>query len=177
MTQLTTIRTKSGATLAALGVASLVAACGSSGHHAAAASATPASDHTLRVSLTSGHLTGANGHALYLWDADRHDKSNCSGACAAAWPPLLSRSRPSAGRGVKASDLSTIARHGGARQVTYEGHPLYYFAGDSRGSTRGQGSDGFGARWWLVSSSGSAITHSSGKSKSTSSGSSGGGGW
>src|SRR5579875_888589 len=174
MTRLSTITAKGGATLAALGVASLVAACGSSGHHAAAASGTPASDHTLRIALTSGHLT-VGGHALYLWDADRHDKSNCHGACAAAWPPLLTKIKPMAGRGVKAADLSTIARSRGERQVTYNGHPLYYFAGDNRGTTRGQGSDGFGARWWLVNASGSAVrSHSSGKS---SSGSGSSGGW
>ncbi|HLI58075.1 MAG TPA: hypothetical protein VKV21_00280 [Solirubrobacteraceae bacterium] len=174
MTRITTLTTRGGASLAALGVASLVAACGSSSHHAASASGTPASEHTLQVSLTHGHLSGPGDRTIYLWEADRHDKSNCSGACAAAWPPVVTKARPSAGRGVRASELSTIARHG-ERQVTYNGHPLYYFAGDGRGTTRGQGSDNFGARWWLVSGSGGAITgHSSGGKSSSGSGSSGG---
>ena len=60
---------------------------------------------------------------------------------------------------MKPSDLGTIARAGGGRQVTYNGHPLYFFAGDSGpGQTNGQGSDSFGAKWWLVAPSGSQIT-------------------
>jgi hypothetical protein len=61
----------------------------------------------------------------------------------------------------KASDLGTITRSDGTKQVTYDGHPLYYFAGDSGpGQTSGQGSDGFGAKWWLVAPSGTQITSS-----------------
>jgi hypothetical protein len=59
---------------------------------------------------------------------------------------------------VSAADLGTITRSDGAKQVTYNGHPLYYFAGDPKaGSTTGQGSDSFGAKWWLVSPAGAAI--------------------
>jgi predicted lipoprotein with Yx(FWY)xxD motif len=189
MTNLRMIRTKTGTALAAVGVAALVAACGSSGHSTKAASSgssgssgapvtgTPASDKSLQVSLVSGHggkyLAGPGGRALYLWVADGHDMSHCSGACAQAWPALLSKSKPSAGAGVKASDLGTIAHKGGEKQVTYDGHPLYYFVGDPHhGTTKGEGSDAFGAKWWLVSAAGSAITSSS----SGSSGSSGGSG-
>ncbi len=65
--------------------------------------------------------------------ADGHDKSHCtSGACAKYWPAVLTKSKPTAGSGVKASDLGTIAHSGGERQVTYNGHPLYYFAEDPR---------------------------------------------
>lgn len=167
MTRLTMIRTKGGAVLAALGVAALAAACGSSGHPNRSASGTTASDHAVQVSLTSGHLTGTGDRAIYMWEADRRDRSNCSGACAAAWPPVLSKSKPRAGHGVTSSDLSTISRRGGGeRQAAYDGHPLYYYAGDARGTTRGEGSNGFGARWWLVSASGRAVTHTSGKSRS-----------
>jgi Secreted repeat of unknown function len=60
-----------------------------------------------------------------------------------------------------ASDLGTITRSDGSKQVTYDGHPLYYFSGDSgAGTASGQGSDGFGAKWWLVSPSGSDVTAS-----------------
>jgi hypothetical protein len=63
--------------------------------------------------------------------------------------------------GAKASDLSTITRSDGTKQVTYDGHPLYYFAGDSGpGSASGQGSDGFGAKWWLVAPTGTDVTTS-----------------
>jgi predicted lipoprotein with Yx(FWY)xxD motif len=187
MTQLRTIRTKTAVALAAVGAASLLAACGGSAHatHSSAAGAganspavsgTPASDRTLEISTVSGHagryLTGAGGRALYLWAADRHDKSNCTGECAQAWPPLLSKAKPAAGSGVRASELGTIARRGAERQVTYDGHPLYYFAGDSgRGMTNGQGSSAFGAKWWLVSPSGTAITSRGGSSVAGGSGS------
>ena len=61
----------------------------------------------------------------------------------------------------KASDLGTITRSDGTKQVTYNGHPLYYYAGDSgSGTASGQGSDSFGAKWWLVSPSGSDVTAS-----------------
>jgi predicted lipoprotein with Yx(FWY)xxD motif len=206
MTKTRTIRTKTGTTLAAIGVAALVAACGSShsspsssassgssGSNSSAVSGTPVSDHTLQISAVSGkdgrYLAGAGGRTIYLWVADGHDQSHCtSGACAKFWPAVLTKSKTSAGSGVKASDLGTIAHKGGERQVTYNGHPLYYFSEDSgRGMTKGQGSDGFGAKWWLVSPAGSAITHSgssggsgsgsSAPSTTTSSSSSASGGW
>jgi hypothetical protein len=61
----------------------------------------------------------------------------------------------------KASDLGTITRSDGTKQVTYDGHPLYYFVGDSGpGTATGQGSDNFGAKWWLVSPAGSDVTAS-----------------
>ena len=61
--------------------------------------------------------------------------------------------------GAKTSDLGTITRSDGSKQVTYDGHPLYFFAGDSgAGQLTGQGSNGFGAKWWLVAPSGAEIT-------------------
>jgi predicted lipoprotein with Yx(FWY)xxD motif len=107
------------------------------------------------------YLAGPDGRALYLWVADTGDKSVCSGACAKAWPPLLTKGTPAAGSGVTSSDLGTTMRSDGTEQVTYKGHPLYYFIVDrSAGSTKGQGSDSFGAKWWLVAPSGTAITKS-----------------
>jgi predicted lipoprotein with Yx(FWY)xxD motif len=102
-------------------------------------------------------LTDGNGHAVYLWVKDTGDASQCSGACAGAWPPVTGT--PTAGGSVKASDLGTITRSDGTKQVTYDGHPLYYFAGDSAaGQANGQGSDSFGAKWWLVSPAGADVT-------------------
>jgi hypothetical protein len=61
--------------------------------------------------------------------------------------------------GVQASDLGTLTRSDGTMQVTYKGHPLYYFVGDSGpGMAKGQGVNGFGAKWWLVSPSGNDVT-------------------
>ncbi|MGH2896940.1 MAG: COG4315 family predicted lipoprotein [Solirubrobacteraceae bacterium] len=105
------------------------------------------------------YLVGASGRPLYLWVADSHNKSVCAGPCAQNWPPLTTKSAPLATSGVTRSQLGTINRSGGLKQVTYEGHPLYYYAGDtSKDSFTGQGSDDFGAKWWLVAPSGTAIT-------------------
>ena len=61
--------------------------------------------------------------------------------------------------GAQASDLGTITRSDGTKQVTYDGHPLYYFEGDTGpGTDKGQGLNGFGNKWWLVAPSGSSIT-------------------
>ena len=116
------------------------------------------------------YLTGPNGHALYLWVADSGDKSVCAGACAQAWPPLITNGKPAAGSGATSSDLGTTMRSNGTEQVTYKGHPLYYYVADtSAQTTTGQGSNDFGAKWWLVAPSGTAIT-SGGPTASASSG-------
>jgi predicted lipoprotein with Yx(FWY)xxD motif len=105
------------------------------------------------------YLTDSRGRALYLWVADTAGTSTCAGACAAAWPPLTTAGPPTAGRGVDAGKLGTVARGDGTTQVTYDKHPLYLFALDtSAGDVKGQGSTGFGAAWWLVAPDGTAIT-------------------
>ena len=127
----------------------------------------------IKTATSSGgaFLTDGSGRAMYLFMADSKNKSACSGACAAAWPPVIVTGQPTAASGVTASDLSTITRSDGTKQVTYDGHPLYYYAGDTGpGMDNGQGLNGFGAVWWLVAPSGSSIT-----SKVTVSGGSGGG--
>ncbi|HVT70524.1 MAG TPA: hypothetical protein VHF26_22450, partial [Trebonia sp.] len=112
------------------------------------------------VSSSGGtFLTDGSGRAVYLWVKDTGGQSACSGACAGAWPPVTAAGAVTASGGAKASDLGTLTRSDGSKQVTYDGHPLYYFAGDSGpGMASGQGSDGFGAKWWLVSPSGSDVT-------------------
>jgi predicted lipoprotein with Yx(FWY)xxD motif len=200
MNRLRKIRYRIGAVTALIGVSVLVAACGSSSSPTTAttggaaagstastsATATPAAAKGTAVGTTKGSegtfLTGAGGRALYLWVADAKGMSSCSGACAKAWPPLTTKGKPIATGSVKASQLGTIKRSDGSKQVTYDGHPLYYFEGDPKsGTTTGQGSNAFGAKWWLVSTSGSAITSggaaaSTGASSSSSSSSSSGGG-
>jgi predicted lipoprotein with Yx(FWY)xxD motif len=82
----------------------------------------------------------------------------CDGACASAWPPLTTADQPIAGAGVSASKLGTTKRGDGTSEVTYNGHPLYTFAGDSApGETTGQGSDDFGAEWYVLSAPGTPI--------------------
>jgi hypothetical protein len=98
---------------------------------------------------------------VYLWVKDSGGMSACEGACAGAWPPVTTTGTATASGSAKASDLGTITRSDGSKQVTYDGHPLYYFSGDSgAGTASGQGSDGFGAKWWLVAPTGSDVTAS-----------------
>jgi predicted lipoprotein with Yx(FWY)xxD motif len=112
--------------------------------------------------VAGGHLVDANGRTLYLWVADPAGKSVCTGACASVWPPAPASGTPTARTGVDAAKLTTIARSDGGSQLAYAGHPLYYFAADtSAGQTAGQGSDGFGAKWWEVGPAGQAITSTS----------------
>ena len=103
-------------------------------------------------------LTDGSGKAVYLWVKDSGGQSACSGACAGAWPPVPAAGTVTATGGAQASDLGTLTRSDGTKEVTYKGHPLYYFVGDSApGQAHGQGSDSFGAKWWLVSPSGDDI--------------------
>jgi predicted lipoprotein with Yx(FWY)xxD motif len=105
-------------------------------------------------------LADAQGRTLYLWEADQGDKSACDGPCAEAWPPLTTDGKPAAGDGVKADLLGTSKRADGTLGVTYAGHPLYYFKGDTAaGQANGQDSDAFGADWYVVSPAGAAIEH------------------
>jgi predicted lipoprotein with Yx(FWY)xxD motif len=104
-------------------------------------------------------LVDSTGRALYLWEADTGTSSTCTGECAAQWPPLTTRGRPTASGGAEDSRLGTSRRSDGSTQVTYNGHPLYFFAGDSGpGQENGQGSDAFGAPWWVVNPAGEAVT-------------------
>jgi predicted lipoprotein with Yx(FWY)xxD motif len=103
-------------------------------------------------------LVGPNGRTLYLFEADKNASSTCSGPCASAWPPLTTTGKPVAGAGVSAAKLGTTKRADGSTEVTYNGHPLYTYAGDSNpGDTTGEGSDLFGAEWYVVSSAGTKI--------------------
>jgi predicted lipoprotein with Yx(FWY)xxD motif len=156
---------------------------GGSGSGASTSTSSPASGKTV-ITTKSGsmgtYLTDGSGRAVYLWVKDSMNKSECSGACAGAWPPVPASGGITASGSAKASDLGTITRSDGSKQVTYDGHPLYYYAGDSGpGQTNGQGSDGFGAKWWLVSPAGAALTATSNASSSPTptTSSTGGGGY
>jgi predicted lipoprotein with Yx(FWY)xxD motif len=106
------------------------------------------------------YLTDGTGRTIYLWVKDPTGKSMCEGPCAKYWPPVTAVGTVTAGGSAVSADLGTITRSDGTKQVTYNGHPLYYFLGDAStpGKTTGQGSDGFGAKWWLVAPSGASIT-------------------
>ncbi|HEX3962735.1 MAG TPA: hypothetical protein VHZ03_39900 [Trebonia sp.] len=124
-----------------------------------ASAASAGTEITTATASGTTFLTDGSGHVVYLWVKDTGDASQCSGACAGAWPPVPATGTVTAGGSAVASDLGTITRSDGTKQVTYDGHPLYYFSGDSGpGAATGQGSDGFGAKWWLVSPAGADVT-------------------
>ena len=103
-------------------------------------------------------LVDAQGRTLYLFEADKGPMSVCDGACASVWPPLKATGRLTAGAGVTASKLGTTKRSDGTTEVTYNGHPLYTFAGDSApGQTSGQGLDDYGAEWYALSAGGNKV--------------------
>jgi predicted lipoprotein with Yx(FWY)xxD motif len=103
-------------------------------------------------------LVDSKGITLYDFPPDRGTTSVCYGACATLWPPLLTHGKPIAGPGVRASLLGTTRRKDGKLEVTYNGHPLYYWVGDHKpGQTTGQGIDQFGGPWWVLSPAGREI--------------------
>ncbi|MET9763550.1 hypothetical protein ABZ016_31665 [Streptomyces sp. NPDC006372] len=103
-------------------------------------------------------LVDGKGRTLYLFEADKSTTSTCSGACAAAWPPLLTSGAPSAGGSAQSGLLGTSKRSDGKEQVTYHGHPLYRYAGDAApGDTNGQGLDQFGAEWYVLNAGGDKV--------------------
>jgi predicted lipoprotein with Yx(FWY)xxD motif len=127
------------------GVAVAAAAGGSTGHPVVGMRATP----------LGSVLVAANGRTLYLFTGDTSKASSCYGACAGAWPPLLAKGQVVTGTGLKGSLVGTVERKDGTLQVTYAGHPLYFFARDGKaGQTKGQGSRNFGGRWFVLSPAG-----------------------
>src|ERR1700722_8395647 len=113
---------------------------GAAGASSAGASGSGSTVITTASSSGDTFLTDGSGRAVYLWVKDSNDTSACSGACAGAWPPGTATGPVTAPGGAQASDLGTITRSDGTKQVTYDGHPLYYFAGDSGpGTASGQG--------------------------------------
>jgi predicted lipoprotein with Yx(FWY)xxD motif len=103
-------------------------------------------------------LVGGNGMTLYLFEKDKTTKSTCYGQCAKFWPPLLTSGKAKASGAARSSLLGTTKRRGGKLQVTYKGHPLYYFVMDKKpGDTTGQDFLGFGAKWYVLAPSGKKI--------------------
>jgi predicted lipoprotein with Yx(FWY)xxD motif len=138
---------------------SVVVAIVAAGAFAAAAlGATSKPTVALHKTAVGKALVAANGRTVYLFTADKGKKSSCYGQCAAVWPPLIG-AKPTAGAGLSASKLGTTKRKDGHLQVTYGGHPLYYFAPDKKaGDVKGQGIVHFGGAWWAVSAAGVKIT-------------------
>jgi predicted lipoprotein with Yx(FWY)xxD motif len=177
---LTLIRRNRIAPLAALAASALLfAACSNAGSGATTAPTTAAQPPTTSAATAAAtaaasqaaegyevelgdsdkygqFLTGEDGKTLYLFTPDTTSASNCTDKCAASWPPFTL----DAGETVKGGDgvtgtFATIARADGTSQVTYAGHPLYYFGGDkATGDTNGEG---LNDKWYLVGADGNAI--------------------
>lgn len=166
--------------LATLPVIALVAAGCGGGSDSPAASEPPktASDQATISTASAGNLgtilVDSQGRTLYLFGKDSGTKSACFGPCASAWPPLRDASRPTVGGGLNVALVGTTSRSDGMPQVTYNGHPLYLFAGDEKpGDIEGQGSTAFGGGWFVLNRAGNQVS-SQASSSSTNSSSAGG---
>jgi predicted lipoprotein with Yx(FWY)xxD motif len=103
-------------------------------------------------------LVDGQGRTLYLFEADKGSTSTCTSACASLWPPATTSGKPTAGGGVDAAKLGTTKRSDGTLEVTYNGHPLYRYAPDTKpGDATGQGLNQFGAPWYVLAANGNKI--------------------
>jgi predicted lipoprotein with Yx(FWY)xxD motif len=153
--------------IAVAALAAVVVGCAgsSSGYSSGANGSTvPASGSSGPAVVGVGHtslgpvLVDGNGRTLYLFENDTSTASTCAGDCATFWPPLITVGKPVAGDGALASELGTTERTDGKTEVSYHGHPLYYYVGDTKaGDTTGQGLDLFGAEWTALSAAGAEI--------------------
>jgi predicted lipoprotein with Yx(FWY)xxD motif len=147
-----------------------VAGCGSSSKKSASTTSTPATSSTSAMPKAAGTsvalrkvsfgkvLVGSNGRTLYLFEKDKGTTSKCTGKCAGVWAPLTTQGQPQAGAGTQAALFGTTKRPDGTTQVTYGGHPLYFYDDDKRpGMTEGEGSKAFGAEWYAVGPTGKKV--------------------
>src|SRR5260370_23314841 len=137
---------KSRVLLAGAMVASvLVAACGSSSPSTSASPSPAAATIGVATNSKLGQiLADGKGITVYLFVKDTGPSSTCYTSCAQVWPPVLTSGPPQAGTGATASLLGTTTRTDGKVEVTYAGHPLYYFVSDKKpGDATGQGIDNF----------------------------------
>jgi predicted lipoprotein with Yx(FWY)xxD motif len=169
---------------AAAALAALLAGCGSSSSSSSTAASTPASTaSTPSTSASTGTTAAAAGpgvavetkHAklgtilaagpkkltVYMFEADKGPTSSCTGACAKVWPPVTTSGAPTAAGSAVSADLGTTKRSDGTEQVTYKGHPLYFYDDDKdAGDAYGQGSKAFGASWYVLKPNGSKLDES-----------------
>jgi predicted lipoprotein with Yx(FWY)xxD motif len=160
--------------------AALLAGCGSSSSSSSSSTAasTPASTPTQSTAASTSTAAATPGVAVatkhsklgtiltagpkhltvYLFEADKGSSSACSGACAKAWPPVTTSGEPTVSGSAVSADVGTTMRSDGTKQVTYKGHPLYFFEKDEdSGDAYGQGSKAFGAGWYVMKANGSKV--------------------
>jgi predicted lipoprotein with Yx(FWY)xxD motif len=102
-------------------------------------------------------LFDGDDRAIYFFDKETSDRSECYGECAAAWPPVLTDGEPEAAGEAGAKLIGTTERDDGSTQVTYDGRPLYYYVDDPRGQILCHGVEEFGGVWLAVEPGGSAV--------------------
>jgi predicted lipoprotein with Yx(FWY)xxD motif len=174
--------------IAALGASALLAAgCGSSKSSNTSAASAPTAESEKSASTaaattpaTTAAATGVTvtvKHAsklgtilaagpkkltVYMFEGDKGAASSCSGACASVWPPVTTSAAPTVLGTAHSADLGTITRSDGTTQVTYKGHPIYFFARDKdSGDAYGEGVKGFGADWYVLAPSGAKVDNDS----------------
>lgn len=142
------------ATLAVLGAAAMPIAIASA--HSAVAARVSLKKTALGMILVNG-----GGRTLYAFTKDAKNKDRCvtTSGCTSTWPVLTSSGKPKGGPGVTGAKLSTIKLANGSHQVTYAGHPLYTYVGDSGPAQTGYvGVSQFGGRWLAVKASGATVS-------------------
>jgi predicted lipoprotein with Yx(FWY)xxD motif len=132
-----------------IGLAAVVVAVG-----VAQAMPSAAERLSVRSSEYGKTLFGPSGKVVYVFGADRGSVSHCYGVCAAAWPPLLTKGAPLAGAGVESKLLGMTKRKDGTLQVTYNGHPLYYYSADKVGKIMCQHANMHGGLWLIIKPNG-----------------------
>jgi predicted lipoprotein with Yx(FWY)xxD motif len=103
-------------------------------------------------------LFGGDDRAIYYFDKEKGSTSECYGACAEAWPPVLTEGAPQPGQGAQAGLLGTTERDDGTTQVTYDGHPLYYYVDDPKGEVLCHNVNEFGGLWLAVQGNGQPVS-------------------
>jgi predicted lipoprotein with Yx(FWY)xxD motif len=157
--------------VASTAVALVVAGCGGASHGSGAGNAPSAGKADGAPAASGGAalrvitdpklgkiIVDAKGRTLYDFVIDKGTTSVCYGACASLWPPYTTNGRPVAGQNVMPTLIGTTKRRDGSSEVTYAGHPLYYYAPDrARGQITGQALNQFGAPWYALAPSGTEI--------------------
>lgn len=118
----------------------------------------PGTEITIADSQFGPIVFDASNQAIYLFDKETSSKSECYGACAAAWPPVLTKGEPVATGDARQSLLGTTKRDDGTTQVTYAGQPLYFYAHEGAGQVLCHNVTEFGGLWLVLDSNGDALS-------------------
>lgn len=104
-------------------------------------------------------LFDTSGQAIYLFDKERTSRAECYDECAEDWPPVLTRGMPQAAGRARAALLGTTRRTDGSTQVTYDDHPLYYYAHEGPGQVLCHDVSEYGGLWLVVMPNGQPAPH------------------